>query len=69
MTGLMPPGTHYFSLPSPFTMKRGGALHGARLAFETWGALNAARDNAIMILTGLSPSAHAASNEGNPDAG
>ena len=52
----------YFDLPSPFAMKRGGALTGARLAYETWGTLSAARDNAIFILTGLSPSAHAASN-------
>ena len=52
----------YFDLPSPFPMKRGGRLRGARLAYETWGALNAARDNAMLILTGLSPSAHAASN-------
>ena len=52
----------YFALPSPFRMKRGGVLHGARLSYETWGALNAARDNAVLILTGLSPSAHAARN-------
>ncbi|MGN6789223.1 MAG: homoserine O-acetyltransferase MetX [Rhodanobacteraceae bacterium] len=58
----------YFDLPSPFLMKRGGELRGARLAYETWGALNAARDNAVLILTGLSPSAHAASNaiDGSP---
>lgn len=53
---------HYFSLPSPFAMKRGGELHGAHVAYETWGTLNAAADNAILILTGLSPSAHAASS-------
>jgi homoserine O-acetyltransferase len=52
----------YFTLPSPFAMKRGGALQGAQLAYETWGELNAARDNAVLILTGLSPSAHAARN-------
>jgi homoserine O-acetyltransferase len=52
----------YFALPSPFAMKRGGELHGAHVAYETWGTLNAARDNAVLILTGLSPSAHAASN-------
>ena len=50
-------------------MKRGGALHGARVAYETWGTLNAARDNAVLILTGLSPDAHAASNAGNPEPG
>ncbi len=50
-------------------MKRGGELHGARLAYETWGQLNAAGDNAILILTGLSPNAHAARNAGNPEPG
>jgi homoserine O-acetyltransferase len=59
----------YFALPSPFPMKRGGELHGARVAYETWGKLSAARDNAVLILTGLSPSAHAASNELDPAPG
>jgi homoserine O-acetyltransferase len=52
----------YFTLPSPFALKRGGELPGAQLAFETWGTPNAACDNAVLILTGLSPSAHAARN-------
>ena len=52
----------YFNLSAPFPMRRGGELVGARLAYETWGTLNSARDNAVLILTGLSPSAHAASN-------
>ena len=43
-------------------MWRGGVLHGARIAYETWGELNAARDNALLLFTGLSPSAHAASS-------
>ena len=59
----------WFELSSPFRMKRGGALVGARLAYETWGELNAARDNAIFILTGLSPSAHAASQADDPSPG
>lgn len=69
MTEFIPPGTLYFDLPSPFPMKRGGALHGARIAYETWGELNASRDNAILIVTGLSPDAHAASNAGDPAPG
>jgi homoserine O-acetyltransferase/O-succinyltransferase len=52
----------YAPLADPFPMWRGGVLHGARVAFETWGKLNAARDNAVLIFTGLSPSAHAASS-------
>ncbi|WP_300622165.1 homoserine O-acetyltransferase [Dokdonella sp.] len=59
----------WFALPSPFRMKRGGELVGARLAYETWGELDAARGNAILILTGLSPSAHAASNADDPSPG
>ncbi|MBS0194316.1 MAG: homoserine O-acetyltransferase [Proteobacteria bacterium] len=69
MTEFIPPGTRWFDLPSPFAMKRGGVLHGARLAYETWGRLNAARDNAILILTGLSPNAHVAANADNPGPG
>jgi homoserine O-acetyltransferase len=59
----------YHELTSPFRMKRGGELHGARVAFETWGTLATGRDNAILILTGLSPSAHAAANAEDPSPG
>ena len=62
MTEFIPPGTRFVDLPSPFPMKRGGALHGARVAYETWGTLSPARDNVVLILTGLSPDAHAAAN-------
>jgi homoserine O-acetyltransferase/O-succinyltransferase len=65
----MPNAAQYFDLPSPFPMKRGGELNGARLAYETWGTLKPARDNAIFILTGLSPGAHAASNPADPSPG
>ncbi len=69
MTEFIPPGTRWIALPTPFPMKRGGALHDARMAYETWGTLNAARDNAILIVTGLSPDAHAAANAANPEPG
>jgi homoserine O-acetyltransferase/O-succinyltransferase len=59
----------YASLSDPFPMWRGGALHGARIAYETWGALNAKRDNAILLFTGLSPPAHAASSPEDPSEG
>lgn len=69
MTEFIPPGTRWIDLPSPFSMRRGGELHGARIAYETWGVLNAARDNAVLIVTGLSPDAHAAANEADPTPG
>ncbi len=69
MTEFIPPGTRHIDLPSPFPMKRGGELRGARVAFETWGTLNEARDNAVLIVTGLSPDAHAAASDANPDPG
>jgi homoserine O-acetyltransferase len=43
-------------------MWRGGRLPKVSLAYESWGRLSAAADNAILIFTGLSPSAHAASS-------
>jgi homoserine O-acetyltransferase len=69
MTEFIPPGSRFHPLPSPFPMKRGGQLHGARIAFETWGTLAADAGNAVLIVTGLSPDAHAASNPGNPATG
>ena len=59
----------YFALPSPFPMKRGGVLHSAHVAYETWGELNATRDNAVLVLTGLSPSAHMMSCKEDPTPG
>lgn len=57
-----PDARRYARLPDPFPMRRGGVLHGAQIAYETWGRLNAARDNAVLLFTGLSPSAHATSS-------
>lgn len=45
-----------------FEMWRGGRLSEVTLAYEAWGRLSAAADNAIIIFNGLSPSAHAASS-------
>lgn len=49
-------------LEQPFEMRRGGTLREVQIAYETWGDLEFCADNAIMIFTGLSPSAHAASS-------
>lgn len=56
-------------LPHPFPLYRGGSLARAQLAYECWGELNRERSNAILLFTGLSPSAHAASSAADPTPG
>ncbi len=52
-----------------FAMHRGEYLESPTIAYETWGTLNDHGDNAIVIFTGLSPSAHAASSPLNRTSG
>jgi homoserine O-acetyltransferase len=52
-----------------FAMHRGGFLESPTIAYETWGELRGAGENAILLFTGLSPSAHAASSADNPSPG
>ena len=56
-------------LPSPYGFHRGGKIVGGQIAYETWGTLNQTKSNSILIFTGLSPSAHAASSSSNPEPG
>ncbi len=55
-------------LSGTFTTKR-GRLREPTIAFETWGQQNRDRDNAVLIFTGLSPSAHVASSPEDPSTG
>ena len=48
---------------------RGGRLARFEVAYETWGTLSATKDNCILLLTGLSPSAHAKSSNQDPTRG
>jgi homoserine O-acetyltransferase len=56
-------------LDRPFEMRRGGMLPNVEIAYETWGELSFCQDNAVLIFTGLSPSAHAASSTDDPAPG
>lgn len=69
MMEFIPPATRFVALPDGFKLKRGGSLTGARMAYETVGRLNAARSNAVLILTGLSPDAHVCAHEHHPAPG
>ncbi|KAF1983108.1 homoserine O-acetyltransferas-like protein [Aulographum hederae CBS 113979] len=53
----------------PFLLDWGGILPSLDVAYEAWGTLNAAKDNAILLHTGLSASSHAHSTEANPKPG
>ena len=65
----MGPSTKTVTLEGRFPMHRVGYLESPTLAYETWGELNDKRDNAILIFSGLSPSAHAASSAEDPSVG
>ena len=66
MSEFIASATQFIRLPDHFNMKRGGCLHGARIAYEQWGRANPRADNVILILTGLSPNAHAAAHPEDP---
>ena len=56
---------------APFRTEGGRELPGYRLAYETWGELNAARDNAVLVLHALTGDSHVrgAAGPGHPTAG
>jgi homoserine O-acetyltransferase/O-succinyltransferase len=52
--------TRYLDLPDPVPLDCGRELHPVRIAYETYGELSPARDNAILVCHALSGDAHAA---------
>ncbi len=62
-------GYQTFHSPQEFVCDWGGLLSELSLAYETWGELSPARDNAILLHTGLSASSHARSQPENPHPG
>jgi len=48
------------------TLRSGDTLQNVHIAYETWGKLNEDKSNVVLLFTGLSPSAHAASSALNP---
>ena len=61
--------TQYLRHEQSFCFASGGMIPRVDMAYEVWGKLNKDRSNAILILTGLSPNAHAASSEQDPTDG
>jgi homoserine O-acetyltransferase len=44
---------YFFQLPDPFPLESGEVLAGARVAYRTWGQLNATRDNVVWVCHAL----------------
>jgi len=63
------PARKIMSLPRPLRLYRGGTLAQPVVAYESWGRRSAADDNTVLLFTGLSPSAHAASSPPDPTSG
>lgn len=63
------PARRVVTLPGGFHMRLGGELQDVQVAYESWGAMSAAKDNVLLLFTGLSPSAHAASSGVDPTPG
>lgn len=55
-TAHIPATVRYHTPAEPLPLERGGALAGATVAFQTWGTLNAARDNVIWVCHALTAS-------------
>src|SRR5262249_30489472 len=60
--------TRYLDLPKPVRLDCGQDLHPVRIAYETYGTLNPARDNVILVCHALSGDAHAAGFAQSPPA-
>ena len=65
----MSPARKIVTFPGSCTMHGGGELSGVQLAYEPWGELSDSGDNAVLLFTGRSPSAHAASSPEDPSPG
>jgi len=61
------PATRCVRLEEPLPLRHGGHLAPVHIAYEIWG--EARGDNTVVILPGLSPSAHAAASPEDPSPG
>ena len=63
------PARKLVNLPQPLRLYRGGSIAKPVVAYESWGRRSPADDNTVLLFTGLSPSAHAASSALDPAEG
>jgi len=60
---------YLFSDPNEFAFLKGGLISELNLVYETYGQLNQARDNAILVHHALSTGCHLCASPGNPSPG
>jgi len=58
------PGHRQFADVGPLELEAGGRLPAVRIAYETWGELNGARDNAVLVLHALTGDSHVVGEAG-----
>ena len=65
------PGDRLFQSIGPVDLERGGHLPSVRVAYETWGELDADRSNAVLVLHALTGDSHVVGGPGpgHPTAG
>jgi homoserine O-acetyltransferase/O-succinyltransferase len=57
------------TLDEPLTLELGGHLTGVKVAYETYGTLSAARDNAVLVCHAISGDSHVARHDEQDDPG
>jgi homoserine O-acetyltransferase len=69
--GSDPGRRQWVTLPAPFAVESGATIPGVRIAYETWGRLNAEGSNAVLILHALTGDTHLTgpAGPGHPTAG
>jgi homoserine O-acetyltransferase len=68
MPGYEVPARRWIS-PEPLRLEGGATLPSFELAYETWGELNKAHDNAVVVFHALSGSSHAFASDLDPSPG
>ncbi len=63
------PARRTLALPGPWPLASGAVLPELVVAYESWGERARAQEETILLFTGLSPSAHAASSPDDPRPG
>jgi homoserine O-acetyltransferase/O-succinyltransferase len=59
-----PGDRQWVTLPAPLALETGAELPGVRIAYETWGSLNAAGTNAVLVHHALTGDSHVAGPAG-----